>query len=325
MKILLTKKYYNKDLSYLKNNINKHCEIIIPESYDENGILKLCKDIDVFLGSFMTSKIAKSSKKAKLWQIPWTGIDDIDINIIKDTDIIICNSHSNSKVVAEHGMALFLSMVKKIPYHDRIMRSGNYNRPNEEELYELSPYSESISKMSVGIYGYGHIGKKIAQYLHPYGLKINICDKEPPNIEMADIKYYIPKQKDLFYENINALFICLPLNYETINIIDYEAIKKIQKRSYIINVSRADIICKQDLYDALEDGTLDGAALDVWWKDNNIKKKNCKIQTMNNIIMSPHRAGIVYDELPHLIDAIRNINNLYEGKELINMVNTIRK
>jgi phosphoglycerate dehydrogenase-like enzyme len=93
-----------------------------------------------------------------------------------------------------------------------------------------------------------------------------------------------------------------------------------------VNMSRADIVIEDDIYAALIDGKIAGFASDVWW---NAPKRNdsesCisthnKFEDLENVVLSPHRAGFVEGALPHLDDAIINIANLAQGKRLINIV-----
>ena len=63
-------------------------------------------------------------------QIPWTGVDNLNFELLKKYNVTVCNSHSNSLAVAEHAIALMFDAAKKISYHDRLLRIGEWNREN---------------------------------------------------------------------------------------------------------------------------------------------------------------------------------------------------
>src|SRR5437667_3982507 len=121
----------------------------------------------------------------------------------------------------------------------------------------------TMQNKSVGILGYGNIGKNIAKFLKPFDCKITGFKKHINKNEQdfadeisGDLKYVINKSE--------IIFVCLPLNSETKDIVN-EIILKNMKGKYLINVGRGETVNEEALYNALKNGTLEGAGIDVWY------------------------------------------------------------
>ena len=128
MNILLTKKFMQSDIDYIKAGLSDGIALIEPKEYTEAGVLEKINEADAVLGGMFSEPLLKASNHIKLFQIPWTGVDNIDFALLSRYGIdTVCNSHSNAFVVAEHAMALYCSVAKKISYHDRRLRHGDWN------------------------------------------------------------------------------------------------------------------------------------------------------------------------------------------------------
>lgn len=325
MKILVTRKLLDSDIAYIKNGLDKSIkgkyEFVIPEDYSEEVLLKHCKDVDVFLGPFVTKKLLEQAKQLKLIQVPWTGMDTFDFDAVKGFDVPVCNTHSNADSVAELGIALALDLIKKVSYHDRKMRCGNWNR----DQMPLSLKSPLISKQNVCVLGCGNIGYKVAKLFKAFGSNVEGVDNMRKNDKTLSKVYGF---SELFkaVSKANIIVCCLPLTDETKGCIDDSVFSKMTKKPYIINISRAAIFNEDDLYKALINDVISGFAADVWWNSPKRGESLSYPSTENefwkleNVLLSPHRAGFVDGCLPHLDGAIVNIINVCLHKRPLNIV-----
>lgn len=330
MKILLTRSLLEKDKKYITDALSAHIKdqykIVEPEVFNEDGLCKVIQDADVLLGPFITKKMIERAINLKLIQIPWTGVDTFNFGALNDSTITVCNSHSNASAVAELGVGLVLDLVKKISYHDRKLRKGQWNRDQQP----LSLSSGMINNQTVCILGYGNIGRYMGKLLKAFGSKIIAVDTTNNAYPEVDTIY----ESANWIEALEQADICvcsLPLTSQTKGLINAEALGKMKKGSLLVNLSRADIIVEKELYQALTDGTIAGFASDVWWNSPQRGESESYVSThynfgdLENVILSPHRAGFVEGTLPHLDDAITNIINLAEGRPLINVVDVNAK
>lgn len=324
-KIVITRSFLPVDKEYLIKGIRERVgdcfELIEPDAYDETGICKVVGDADILLGPFVTEKIIENAKKLKLIQVPWTGMDTFNFEAVNNISIPVCNSHSNADAVAELGVTIVLDLIKKVSYHDSKMRSGNWNRDQQP----LNLKSLMLSKQTVCILGYGNIGSKTAKLIKAFGAKVIAVD----GFKKADdivFKVYNPSD---WYEAINNadIIICnLPLTDKTKGQVNADAIQVMKQGSYLVNMSRADIIDEDAVFEALNSGKLAGFGSDVWWNAPKRGESKSYASTHNdfeklpNVILSPHRAGFIEEILPHLDDVIVNITNLIQGRDLICVV-----
>lgn len=329
-KILVTRSLLNEDLQYISDGIERLAgenafELILPVTYDEDELCMYCQDADVVLGSFVTEKMIKQAEKLKLIQVPWTGMDTFPFHIMKNSDVVICNSHSNALAVAEFGIALILDMIKKISYHDRKLRQGSWNR----DQTPLSLKSRMLAHQDICILGYGQIGSRLGNILQAFGAKITAVDNHIDVNHPHVVKTYSGEDRLLAIANADIVVCTLPLTKETEKLIDAEAIERLKPQAILINLSRAEIFDENALYNALTTKRISGFASDVWWQTPGRGKTygpvSChKFESLENVLLSPHRAGFIEGELPHLDDAIQNIVNLINGNPFINVVDPTR-
>lgn len=317
MKVLLTKDMLPSDIAYIRERIHVNVQLVIPNSFNEDTLVKEIRDTDILLGSFFTRNLLENAINLKFIQVPWTGVENVNFELLEEFNITLCNSHSNSDIVAEHAIALMFDAAKKITYHDRLMRNGDWNRVRNAVNIEISPFSAKISGKTIGILGFGSIGRKIYKMLSgfnctfiAYGKEFEESEKLNQNIELVEVfnEYNALRNADF-------LFITLPLTHETRNLVDESFIKQLKKGVILVNISRGEIIDEKALFDSLLNKHIGFAAIDTWF--NYAKNKEGKIfpslnyefHKLNNIVLSPHRAGYIEDGYPHLDDAIDNINN----------------
>jgi phosphoglycerate dehydrogenase-like enzyme len=327
MKVLLTRPFFTEDLAYIRERLNASIQLLYPESYTDESLISYAKDVDALFGGYISRPLLDAATKLQFIQVPWTGVDNLDFELLKEKQIILCNSHSNSLVVAEHAIAMMFDAAKKLTYHDRLLRQGIWNRPGKDNKNEINPFSIQISNSNVCIIGFGAIGSKIADMLSVFNCSINVVTKG--NIVTYNNKIRVfaeTKQKEALQKQ-KFVFIAVPLTPDTRGMIDDEFFSVLDKNSVLINISRGEIVNEKSLFYALKERRIAFAAIDTWFnyptKEAPIvfPSKNYPFHELNNIIMSPHRAGFSESGFPHLDDAIANLNAFFEGKELINVVN----
>lgn len=328
MKVVTTKSFFESDLDYMKSRLSSDVELIIPETFDEEAILKYAPEADAFLGAYFTEPILTAAKNLKLVQIPWTGVNTLDFDLIDKFQIVVCNSHSNSYVVAEHAIALMMDAAKKISYHDALMRKGNWNRPGLNEN-ENSPFSKTLLNSKIGIVGFGAIGEDIYNMMQGFKCTFKVFNrKAKPTIDSENITFHAISEIYEELGNLDFVIISIPLTDKTKGLIDQKFLGAMNENGVLINISRGEVIEEGDLFTALDTKKIGFAAIDTWYnypnKNNPIALPSLSFpfHELSNIVLSPHRAGFVEGGFPHLDDAIENLNRLVNNKALINIVSS---
>ena len=324
MKIVLTRSMVPGDIQYIKDGLNKEIEglyeFVVPEDFSEDGICKEVIDADVLLGPLVTKKILENAKNLKLIQVPWTGMDTFNFDAIAGYDIPVCNTHSNAGSVAELGVAMTLDLLKKVSYHDRKMRNGNWNRDQKP----LNLKSRMVSNQTICLLGCGNIGYRIAKMLKAFGANIIAVGGHEADYVVSRRYEKADMQKAL---SVADVAICtLPLTDSTKGLIDIEVLRTCKSGMLLVNLSRAAVMVEDSVYQALTEGLIDGFASDVWWnapkrgESESYPSTHNKFWELDNVVMSPHRAGFVEGCLPHLDEAITNLISLAKNEPLMNVV-----
>ena len=327
MKIVLTRSMLPSDIQYIKDGLDQEIkgqyELIVPEEFTEDGICAVAEGADVLLGPYVTKKIIETAGDLKLIQVPWTGMDTFDFSSVQGITAPICNTHSNADSVAEIGVAIVLDLLKKVSYHDRKMRAGNWNRDQKP----LNLKSKMLNKQRVCVLGFGNIGSRIGKLIAAFGAKVIPVDRHAKKSETVSEVYENEDIKEAIAK-ADVVICTLPLTDSTRGMINDEMFKLMNDGVVFVNMSRAAVVDEDAAWDALQTGKLGAFGSDVWWnapkrrESQSYPSAKHEFWTLDNAVMSPHRAGFIEDSLPHLDGAIENIIALVNGKKLTGIVDT---
>ncbi len=325
MKIVLTRSMLAGDIQYIKDGLDKEIagqyDFIVPTEFTEATIMAESKDADVLLGPYVTRNVLYNARQLKLIQVPWTGMDTFDFSAVQNTDVPICNTHSNADSVAEIGVAIVLDLLKKISYHDRKMRIGNWNRDQKP----LNLKAKMLSKQTVCILGFGNIGSRIGRLVAAFGAKVIAVDNHATTNEVVAEAYPNVQLKEAL-PKADVVISTVPLTDNTQGMINEEVFSCMKDGALFVNMSRAAVVDEEAAWNALQSGKLGGFGADVWWntpkrgETESYPSAKHEFWKLDNVVMSPHRAGFVEDCLPHLDGAIENIVALAKGKRLQGIV-----
>jgi D-3-phosphoglycerate dehydrogenase / 2-oxoglutarate reductase len=206
------------------------------------------------------------------------GLDNIDVDAAKTKNIRVINAVEGAmNAVAELVLGLMLSMAREIPRADREIRNGKWLK---KELMGIE-----LSGKYLGIVGLGNIGKRLAKLAR--GLNMNIIgfDVMPIADDFAREVGLIKADIDTLISNADFISFHVPLTDDTHHLVNTKRISTMKKTAFIINTSRGEIIDEDALYDALKEGKIAGAALDVFEKEPAVGNK---LTTLPNVVCTPH-------------------------------------
>lgn len=329
IKIVLTRSMLSSDIQYIEDGLDKEIkgkyEFVVPVEYTEDGICEVVAGADVLLGPYVTKRIIETAGDLKLIQVPWTGMDTFDFGAVQGIVVPICNTHSNADSVAEMCVTLVLDLLKKVSYHDRKMRAGNWNRDQKP----LNLKSKMLSKQTVCVLGFGNIGSRIGKLIATFGANVIAVGGHSKPGEIAQEVY----KKDQIKEAISKadVIICtIPLTAITRGMINDKIFNSMKNGAVFVNVSRAAVVDEEAAWKALQSGKLGAFGSDVWWntpkrgESQSYPSVKHEFWKLDNVLMSPHRAGFIEDSLPHLDGAIENIIALSKGQRLNGIVDKIK-
>tara|TARA_Y200000002_G_scaffold383282_1_gene404806 strand:+ start:5322 stop:6278 length:957 start_codon:yes stop_codon:yes gene_type:complete len=297
MKILVSAPLNFIDKNKLKEFKNE--ELIINPLKDYDSVINFNKDkivawmVNPCPEYFVSGEILSSFKDLKIIVTPSTGSTHIDNDYCKKNNITVktlrdTNVTQTITASSEFTLALFLNVIRNFPKAMENI-SNNLWRVNENQIR-----GREVSCLSIGIVGLGRIGGNVARYLNSMGADINYFD---PYVNDETYKKF--KDLNKMLSICDAVFICVHVAEDTIDMVNFDFIKNMKDNSYFINTSRGEIIVEQDLVDALQSGKIKAAGVDVIRNENSDKiDDNLLVQYAsknNNLIITPHIAGLSTD------------------------------
>ena len=228
----------------------------------------------------VNKEVIENAKNLKVVGRAGAGVDNIDINAAKQKNIIVMNTPGgNTNATAEHTLALLLSLSRKISKADITTHKG--------EWAKKSLKGNEIKGKTIGIIGFGNVGKRFAQMCNALGLKVLIYSKtfdairnEFPDYTSCDLNKIL-KEADIIS------FHCKP-NPDGSSIISAKEINIMKKNVLIINTARGNLVSEIDLKDAIKNNTIGGVALDVFEEE---PAKNNILFGLENVLLTPHIAA----------------------------------
>ena len=228
----------------------------------------------------VTKEIIESAKNLKIIGRAGAGVDNIDLNSAKEKKIIVMNTPGgNTNATAEHTLALLLSLSRKIPKADTSTHRGEWAKKKLK--------GNEIRGKTIGIIGFGNVGKRFAEICKVLGLKVLVVSKsflavkdQYPEYSSCDLNEVL-KHADIIS------FHCKP-NTDGSSVITSKELNLMKKTAFIINTARGNLVSEVDLCDAIKANKIAGAAIDVFETE---PATSNTLFGLENVILTPHIAA----------------------------------
>jgi glyoxylate reductase len=257
------------------------------------------------------------AKKARLIQKTGIGVDNIDLEAANRLRLPVSNTPGgNATGVAELTILLTLALYRKLPLVNQATKSGQWL------MWELRPSSYEMEGKTHGLIGFGTIGREAAKRSKAFGTQIVYYDtyRAPEEIEQQLGAVYLPFREVLKRADILTLHV--PLLPETKGLIGINELRLMKPNAVLINVARGGIVKETDLYQALKEGIIAGAGIDVW--ESEPTDPHNPLLTLDNVIASPHIGAGTRDTLDKVLRlAFQNIRMVEEGHRPQFVVNRV--
>ena len=275
-----------------------HTFVDFPRTTDIPTLIDQAKDADAMIlaNMPMPGQVIRGCDNLKFIDVAFTGVDHVDLTAAKEKGIAVSNASGYSnEAVAELVLGMALNILRNVSAVEARCRAG---------LTKDGLVGSELKGKTVGIIGYGKIGSRSAELFHAFGCKIlaqsrTHKDNAPDYVEQVS-------QEELLKRSDIVVLHC-PLNDSTRGMINAEKIGLMKKSAILINVARGPVVVSQDLADALNNGVIAAAGIDVFDKEPPLDLSepllNCK-----NCLVTPHvafasqesmslRAEIVFENL----------------------------
>ena len=256
----------------------------------EEQQIEAVKDADFLLvyGAPLSDTVLRAAPNVRLVQLLAAGYDRMNLALMRELEVPCANNGgANSWAVADHAVLLMLSLYKQFLASDRSTREGRWMEPvTGSNTFELA------NKL-VGILGIGNIGKKVARRVQGFDAQVQYYDKYPLSEDQdreLDLKSV---SLDELFRTSDIISCHTPLTAETRHIVGHERLAMMKPTAVVINTARGPVVDEQALIEALQEGRIAGAGLDVF--EHEPVETDNPLLSMDNVAVTPHSAGTTWD------------------------------
>ena len=268
--------------------LKKYAEITVYERTPQEQVVQRIADSDaVFLNKIqITEEILSQCPNLKYIGVLATGYNVIDLEAARRHNITVTNIPAYSTdSVAQHVFSFILYFTNQVAQHSASVMAGDWVK-----CPDFCYWNGSLSELSgktLGIFGYGNIGKRVASIAQAFGMKVICCTRTPKDGMPEPVSF------EELLKRSDFLTLHAPLTDQTKNIINKESLSLMKQSAYLINTARGGFVVEKELADCLNAGGIAGYAADVLLQEpmaaNNplLKVKNC--------VITPHIAWAPYE------------------------------
>jgi glycerate dehydrogenase len=257
------------------------------------------KDAEIVVTNkvLLTREILEKCSHLKLVCVAATGYNNVDLSAAKERGILVCNTPDYSTAsVVQLTIAFIFALATNLLSYVEATKEGKWQKSSQFCLLDY-PIIELDGK-KLGIIGYGALGKQVAQRMQAMGMEILVAEghsKSPGRLPLHDVL----RQSDVV--SIHA-----PLTKETHNLIQKKELALMKRSSFLINTARGGIVHEQDLADALREGLIAGAGVDVLNKEPPSANHPLLKKDIPHLLLTPHVGWGSLESRQRLLAVIRN-------------------
>jgi phosphoglycerate dehydrogenase-like enzyme len=286
-------------------------------------LLTSLETADFAVSQLFTPEMGWHAPRLRLLHAQGSGTDDVNRAALP-RGCYLSNVYEHDVAIAEYVFGAMIALSRDFLGLDAGLRrgdmgpAGHYGGPERPELHGST----------VGIVGYGRIGREVARRCQVFGQRVVAVKGHPdPELATRDGLAFLGGPADVtrIAAESDYLVVCAPLNAETDGLVSADAIAAMKSSAYIINVGRGRVVAEEPLYQALRDRRIAGAAIDVWYTYPPVgqvgQPSRFPFQTLSNVLMTPHIAGWTSGTVGRRMSFIvENIRRVIRGEEPKNVV-----
>ena len=325
MNILIDMPVDGVRLDHLRSLPGLGVRLIEPEEQVRPVPTEIIGDVEIFFGEFPPENLS-DMRALKLIQIPTAGHNQLHHLDLPAKGIRACNARGNFDVpIAEWNVAMMVNLARNLRQMIRNQDTGTWDRS--------ACFQREIRGLTVGLWGYGGIGRETARVAKAMGLRVHVLCRKPvgpsscvyrvPGTGDPDgilpERVFLPGQETEFLSNLDFLILAIPLTKTTRGIVGERELQALPRNAFVLNPARGPLIQEQALLKALESGWIAGAALDTHYYYP--MPPNHPLWRFPNVIMTPHISGS--SKSTHYIDRswdifAYNAKRYLAGEQLLN-------
>lgn len=282
-------------------------------------IIEKARDVDALaplLSDKIDAEVFDAAPKLKIVAQMAVGFDNVDIKEATKRGIYVTNTPEVlTETTADFAWTLIMAVARRIVEADKYVRTGQWKVGWHPSMLQ----GKDVHSSTIGIVGAGRIGSALARRAKGFNTKILYYDVTPrPELE----KEVGAKRVDLdtLFKEADFVSVHVPLMKQTHHLVNAEKLKLMKKTAYLINTSRGQIVDEKALYDALKEGRISGAGLDVFEQEPTPLSN--PLLGLSNVVVAPHISSASYETRSRMAEMVaENLVAFFGGKTPPNLVN----
>jgi len=291
------------------------------DAWDRDTLRRLLPDADVAFTPFVDRDIFGSLARLRWVQSPAVGVGSLMFPELLASDVVITSARGiRARAIAEHVLGVTIALARRLPVAIRAQRE---HRWAQAQLEGPDVDVRTLQGQRMGIVGLGSIGQALAGIAAPFGFRISgirrrATDPPPPGVEAV----WPPDRLDDLLAQSDVVVIAAPHTPDTKRLIGRREIDVVKRGALLVNVARGKMIDDEAVIDALRDGRLGGAALDVFTQEP--LDPSSPYWDLPNVIVTPHVSGALRDYWTPLVALFsENLRRFERGDALVNVVDKV--
>lgn len=278
------------------------CELVLgkagwhtPKGNNEDEIVSLAQDAYALMGTSIRSspinrRIMEASPHLRIVAKYTIGVDDVDVDAATDLGVLVTHgpTESNWGGVAEIAMTMMLTLLKKVRERDENMKAGGWRAEELMGTY-LGTRQDGYEGITIGLVGLGRVASRLADLLRPWRLRVIAYDPYVPKAKFALAGVQSVDYETLLRES-DVVSFHVVLTGETRHMLGASQIAMMKPSAILLNTSRGPVVDENALAEALDRGTIAGAAMDVF-EDEPLPQESPLRELGHKVLLSPHMAS----------------------------------
>lgn len=257
---------------------------------EHDALADALADADAVVCNRLGPADTRAARKLRLVQATSAGADRVDPAALPP-GCVLCNAYEHEDAIAEWVVMAVVVLTRHLLRYDRGLRENDWSRG--------LPLERELRGRTIGTLGLGHIGRRVIELAGAFGMDAIAVTRSPtPERERAGGLRWLGSLDDLdrLFSEADVAVVCVPLTEETRNLVGPRQLELLGRDGYLANIARGAVVQEQPLYEALREGRIAGAALDVWWNYPQMRGAKASpsaypFHELDNVVMTPHVSG----------------------------------
>ncbi|QCC49191.1 NAD(P)-dependent oxidoreductase [Halobellus limi] len=285
---------------------------------DEDALLEVVDEYDALLVTSrvpLTRDVIAAADRLKLIGKLGTGIDSVDLDAAREYGVTVTHTPGhNALSVAEHALCLTLACARRLPTAEALLSEGRWR--------DEYPLGTRVSGATVGIVGFGNVGKRVGKLLSGFDVDVLVSDPYVPTID-AELADADARSLDDLLERSDFVILTPELTDETRHLVGRSELDRMRDDAILVNVSRGPVVDEAALVDALRAEQIAGAGLDVF--ETEPLPADSPLHAFDNVVTTPHIAAMTGECRRGNIDQLaENVTRLSAGDSVLDRYVPVR-